>query len=396
MSSPSPYARNLAVLCAIRACFWMHFFAAVLVPFYTQWGGVSLSQVLVLNAWFMLWNFVLEVPTGSVADSFGRKTSLACGFVLAIAAALIYTSRRGFGNFLVAEIVFAAAYTLHSGADEALAYDSLTASGRERESKRILARMESCKLAGIIVAALTGGWIAQRWGLAAPMRVYLVPGAVGLALTSLLREPPMHAHASSHRSYISIIREGSRYFARHRILVLLTAEMAATNALAWAIIWLFQPLLQRAGLPLAAFGIVQAAGCVGQIALLARVDRLERWLGSKRRLLLVGSAATGLAFIIAGLAASPLLIVAAIVVAFSFGLSRLPIFSSYMNKYVPSAQRATVLSMASMVRTLSIVLINPIIGQLAEWSLSRSMVILGAGLIALPMCSRIEERHLVD
>ena len=37
--------------------------------FYTDWGGLKLSEVLFLNSWFMLWNYLLEVPTGTVADS---------------------------------------------------------------------------------------------------------------------------------------------------------------------------------------------------------------------------------------------------------------------------------------------------------------------------------------
>ena len=59
---------NIWKLQAIRLLFYMQFFSAVLVPFFTDWGGISLAQVLYLNAWFFLCNFLFEVPTGSVAD----------------------------------------------------------------------------------------------------------------------------------------------------------------------------------------------------------------------------------------------------------------------------------------------------------------------------------------
>ncbi|HLM43287.1 MAG TPA: hypothetical protein VK458_05440, partial [Myxococcaceae bacterium] len=77
-------------------------------------------------------------------------------------------------------------------------------------------------------------------------------------------------------------------------------------------------------------------------------------------------------------------------------LPRIPLFSAYINHHIPSEQRATVLSFVSMVRTFAIVLINPLIGVLAEWSLSWTMAILGLGLIAFAAGSRIEERHLVN
>ncbi|MGI5826705.1 MAG: hypothetical protein ACOX50_04820 [Patescibacteria group bacterium] len=38
------------------------FFSAVLVPFFTQWGKITLLQVQTLQSWFMFWFFVLEIP----------------------------------------------------------------------------------------------------------------------------------------------------------------------------------------------------------------------------------------------------------------------------------------------------------------------------------------------
>lgn len=62
------YRSNIWKLCVIRMLFWMFFFSAILVPFFTEWGKLTLSEIFILNAWFFFWNFVLEVPTGTVAD----------------------------------------------------------------------------------------------------------------------------------------------------------------------------------------------------------------------------------------------------------------------------------------------------------------------------------------
>jgi MFS family permease len=388
------FASNIPKLYLLRALFWMHFFAAVLVPFYTDWGGIPLSRVLFLNAWFMFWNFALEVPTGAVADRLGRKASVAAGFAVAAAAALVYTSRPGFGTFLLAEAVFAAAYTLLSGADEALAYDSLLAAGRETEAKKTLARMESFKLAGILAAVVAGSFIAARWGLRAPMRAYVFPAAAGFLLALTLREPPSHGAREGRPSYRAVITGGLAYFRGHGILLRLTAEMALTNALAWAIIWLYQPLLARAGLPIAWFGTVHAATVTGQILFLSGVERWEAGLGSKRAVLVWGGAAAGAAFAALAFLRSTPWVVAAIVMAFTFGLTRPPLFSAYLNRHIPSDKRATVLSVASMFRTLGIVVMNPLIGLSADRSLTGTMLWLGIALAGLSVFSRIEERDL--
>ncbi len=394
MSAQGRYAANIWKLKGIRLMFWMHFFAAVLIPFFTEWGGLKLSQVLFLNSWFMLWNFLLEVPTGTVADFLGRKASLMAGSAVAAAAALLYVSRPDFYTFLAGEVLFAVAFTLHSGADEALAYDSLKADGREEAAKRTLAAMEAFKLGGIVVAAIAGGFIAGRFGYDAPMRFYALPALAAFALACTLNEPPVRAAGAPRPGYLAILREGGRLFATSPVLRLLTAELAFTNALAWGLIWLFQPLLAAAGLPVAYYGFVHAAACGGQIIFLSNVEKAERMAGSKRSLLVAATVAAGGAFVLLGLTTSLAAVVVLIVAGFTFSLPRVPIFSAYMNIHIPSDKRATVLSLTSMCRTLAIVVVNPLIGLLADRSVAYTMIVLGAGLLAVGLFSRIEERHL--
>ena len=394
MSEKREYGANLWKLMGIRLFFWMHFFAAVLIPFYMDWGGLKLSQALFINSWFMLWNFLLEVPTGTVADFLGRKTSLMAGSVTAAIAALLYASKPDFHVFLAAEVVFSIAYTLHSGADEALAYDSLKSIGREGRAKRTLSAMESFKLGGIIAGAITGGFIAKYFGYVAPMRFYVLPALAAFALACTLREPPIRAEGAPRPKYGTILLEGGRYFVRNPALVLFTAELSLTNALAWGLIWLFQPLLAGAGFPVASYGVVQASACVGQILFLSNVERMEGLLGSKRALLAATTFVSGGAYFLLGVTGRPEVVAILIVAGLSFSLPRAPVFSAYMNRYIPSDKRATILSLTSMCRTLGIVAINPVIGLLADWSLPRTMMILGVGLMAVGFFSRIEERHL--
>ncbi len=388
---------NLWKLQAIRMLFYMQFFSAVLVPFFTDWGGISLAQVLFLNAWFFLCNFLFEVPTGTVADFLGRKVSLALGNLVGLVAALVYVSKPSFPVFMVAEAIFAIAYTLQSGADEALAYDSLKALGQAERAAPVIGRMESFKLGGIITGTLTGGFIASAYGLSAPMRAFVFPATLAFLVALTLREPPGWTRAQSTRtSYTRILVQGGRYFLGHKVVRLLAFELAITNALAWGIIWLFQPLLERSGMPLRFFGVVHALSCVGQILLLGNVGRVERWFGSTRRLLLGATFIAGASFLLLAATRWMPLVIVGIIVGFTFSLPRIPLFSAYINHHIPSEQRATVLSFVSMVRTFGIVVFNPFIGLLAEWSLSWTMAILGIGLIVLAAASRIEERHLVN
>ena len=393
MAAPN-YLSNIWKLKAIRMFFWMHFFSAVLIPFYTEWADLKLSQVLFINSWFMFWNFVLEVPTGTVADFLGRKISLALGSIIAVIAAAVYISKPDFYSFLAAEFIFAVAYTLQSGADEALAYDSLKVCNQEEQSKRILSGMESYKLTGIIIGTTIGGFIA-KFGYDAPMRYYMIPAFISFLIALSLKEPPFKENTTGRISYFTILKEGGSYFLKNKVLLLLTVELTLTNAFAWGIIWLFQPLLANAGLPVAYYGIVHAGACIGQIVLLSNVDDLESLIGSKRRLLLYATILTGCSFMLLAFTHYLPLVITGIILGFTFCV-RIPIFSSYMNKYIPSENRATILSLISMCRTISIVVVNPIIGLLADWSVQQTMLILGVSLLLFAVFTRIEEKHLIE
>lgn len=390
-------ANNIWKLYTVRLIFWTHFISSVLVPFFRDWGGISFTQIFFLNAWFMLWNFFLEVPTGAIADFWGRKASLFLGCVAGVVGVLVYTSTPSFGVFLIAEILLACSFTLMSGADEALLYDSLVAIDATERSKTAFARLASFQMGGIVIGALGGSIIATVLGsVRAPFVLQAVPMACGALVALTLCEPPRSAPAGGPLRYADILRDGVRYFARHRVLRVLTIDMVLVGCLTWLIIWLYQPVLEHAGVGLTWFGPVHAIMCVGQILVLNNVARLESLLGSNRRLLLLGAVLPGCALIVLGLTTLVPVVVLCIWITASFGLSRTALFSSYMNKHIPSAHRATVLSCISMQRTLAIAIVNPIAGALADWSIHSTLLILGAGALGLAAWSRIEESHLID
>lgn len=386
------FRRNIPLLYAIRVLFWAHFFGAVMVPFFTEWGGLKLSQVFYLNAWFMLCSFVLEVPTGVIADFFGRKISLALGGLVAAGGALLYASGPSWMRFALAEAALAVAFTLHSGADEALIYDSLKADDNEAAAVRVLARLEACKLIGINLGTLTGSWIAVTWGLTAPMRAYALPALVVFALSLFLREAPTGAVATTRKNYLRILKTGGRFFWSHAALRRLSLELAVTNALAWGIIWLYQPLLQQSGLALKWFGVIHATACVAQVVFLSQVERLTKLCGSRRRLLLASTLTAGIAMLLLAWVRWLPAVVPLILVAFAFSLPRVAIYSAQFNTLIPSAERATVLSFGSMIRTLAIVVFNPLTGLMADHSLALALAVLGGLLVVLPWLSRADDQ----
>ncbi|HEX9190339.1 MAG TPA: MFS transporter, partial [Vicinamibacteria bacterium] len=336
---------NLWKLAALRFLCFTHFMSAVIIPFFRDWGGLSYVQIFALQTWFMVMSFLMEVPTGTVADRFGRKVSVASGAFLLAAASLLYGSLPHLAVFVVAEAVFAVAVALISGADEALAYDSLLALGREGEASRVMARLEAAKLAGILVGALVGSVVAARLGVRWPMVLQAAPLAAGGLVALTLVEPPRtKKEPAEGGSFLRLLSGGLHHFREAPALRALALDQVACATVAWLVIWLYQLQLARVGVPLAAYGVVHAAMGLGQIALLSRVAAVERAVGGKARLARLTALVPALAML--GLAATTSVpaSLALIVAAATAGLTRPPLFSGPVNRLIPSERRATVLS----------------------------------------------------
>jgi MFS family permease len=375
---------NIPKLAALRVLCWMHLMSAVIIPFFREWGRLSFVQIFALQTWFMLMSFLMEVPTGAVADRFGRRVSVACGGFLLAAASALYGTFPHLAVFVVAEGVFAVALALISGADEALAYDSLLAGGREAEASRVMARLEAAKLGGILVGALVGAVVASRLGVRWPMLLQAVPMALSGLLALSLTEPPRGKKESAEGGgYLRLLSGGLHHFRSAPDLRALALDQVACATVAWLVIWLYQLQLARVGVPLAAFGVVHAAMGLGQIALLSRVASVERAVGGRSRLVRLTAFAPALAMLglaaTTGVAASVSLIVAAA----TAGFGRPPLFSGPVNRLIPSERRATVLSAVSAARTLAVAMVYPVVGLILDRSLVATLVFVGVlGLAA--------------
>lgn len=396
MTSAAAWRGNVRRMYLWRALTMLHFFAGALVPFFTEWGGLTLPQLFLLQGWFFLWIFLLEVPTGAVADKYGRKASLICANACLVTATAIYATGKGLPRFLLAEVIWAASAALASGADEAMVYDSLKAAGDDKDSKKALSRLASFDIGAIAVAAPIGSLMADRWGLRAPMAAMLVPFSIGLAAAFTLLEPPTGEAPEAKPGYREVLARGVRYFRGHKALRALAFDSVTVWMLSFMTVWLFQPRLKELGVGVAAYGFVTAAMTLSQIAILNLGERVERLFGGTRRYLVWSAVIPAFSFLLLPFARHPLAASGLFVLIAGFGLSRSVVISNYLNKHIDGPMRATVLSMVGMSRQLTGVVVLPLTGLLTKYSLPVTFVVLGVLILACVAASSVEESHLAD
>ncbi len=153
--------RNIRLFLLFRIFFNARFYYPVFTILFLDFG-LTLSQFAILNVVWAATIVLLEVPSGALADTVGRQKLLVfTGVLMVFEIGILCFAPRGnpdllFALFLINRVISGTAEASASGADEAIAYDSLKADGMAHEWGRVLEIQIRCQSAAYIAAMLIG------------------------------------------------------------------------------------------------------------------------------------------------------------------------------------------------------------------------------------------------
>lgn len=377
---------------------FFHLISGVLIPFFTIWGGLSLTQIMILQAWFSVGIVVFEIPTGTLADLIGRKRTILLGIIINVVGVLLYGLFQSFWIFMLAEIFWAFAHALYSGAKEALVYDTLADHKQEKQSKTAFRHFKSSHLLALMIAAPVGGLIGQYWGLNTAVLMMLIPMTTSAVVLLFVPEPKSHklAPGQTRKTFRQQMTSGWNFFRKHKILRVLTFDMVTLWSMAFMIVWFHQVVLTDLGVDIQYFGWFVSFSLASQLVILKFYPWIEKVFKSKKKALSFMGFMPGIGFLLLASFPSIPMVLASLVLISGFGLSRRVLFSSYVNKYIDSHQRATVNSFINIGIHGVAVFIKPILGYVADINIYSALLGLGIVSILISIFSRIEEEMLVD
>jgi predicted MFS family arabinose efflux permease len=385
-------ARDLQLFRVYRLLSTSYLFLPVLITFFLA-RGLDFTHIALLNSVYALTAIIFEVPTGALADRFGRCRAMMLGSLLMAIGCVVDFNGQGFWTFALGEGLLALGMTLTSGADSAYLYDLLLAHGREHEYRRHEGGATAAKLLGGAIALVAGGLVGRH----APAATYAATACVCAAASLVamaMREPPFERKDESnflvgigHAARKTAVDPALRFAVFFSLLIFTLLRMG---------LYLYPPYLNQAGLNTAWVGIVLALLSVVGAASAARIEPIRARLGEGRLvwgmpLLLAASyLALGRWFAIWGIG---FLVVQALV----NGLYS-PFSKELLNREIAdSGQRATVLSVESMARRLAFGAFAPVAGVLIDAHGLHAALYLcaGAGLIgfALLVASSVARRR---
>ena len=152
---------NIRMFVAFRIFFNSRFYYPVFTILFLDFG-LTVAQFAILNAVWAAVIVLAEVPSGAVADIIGRKRLLnfAAGVMIIEIGIISFMPRIDpglvFAVFLVNRVLSGLAEAAASGADEALAYDSLKKFGLADQWGQVLERLMRYQAVGFVVAMTAG------------------------------------------------------------------------------------------------------------------------------------------------------------------------------------------------------------------------------------------------
>jgi len=341
-------------------------FVPVVVLFWED-NGLDLFDVFLLQSLFAVAAVLLEVPTGMVADRFGKRASLLFGEAAIVAGFVLYGLGHSFGAFLLAEVVLALGAALISGADTSLLYDSLKELGREDEYTRISGRNSAIQQVGFAAATLLGGFLGT-WSLRATLWASMIGPALALVIALGFSEIQRPKRSTTLRGaatdYLTLLGASWRFITKHKLVRWQMALLATLAGSASWLFWLYQPYMEWAGTPLWAFGVVFMLFNLWAAGASRMAHRVNRHLSAN------GTIAT---LMILQLLPLPLLawfvgpwsIFFALAHQTTRGVAR-PIIHARILRYTYADKRATVLSMSTLSARLFFAATAPMVGFVSE------------------------------
>lgn len=368
--------------------FAMSFFFATYVPFLTE-KGMNLWQINAINASFMLFVVLAEMPTGGFADKFGRHRSLAVSCFLLSLSFMVYYFSHSFYIFILAEVIGAIGHTFASGAAEAWLVDSLIKRNELHLKDKTFRQELSSKSIGVIIGCLLGSMLggvnlSLPW-ICSAVFMFLA----GIFSLFFVKENYKEEMSENRRdsSLIKQINEAWHHGIKNKELLyvmgfgaIIAFSIQAIN-MEWTLVFKNSYNFSSLNLGFIFVAISLSTTLGGRFS-----KKLKSWIKDEKLALIIPQLITAIAIIVCSRVIGLYMVTAAFLLhEFGRGIFG-PLKQSYLNNFLQSEKRATLLSLESMFVKLGAFSGLIITGFLAEtysirWTWLMSGIFLAVGTI---------------
>jgi MFS family permease len=354
------------------------FFAPTWIIYLQQEHGLSLLQVTWITVAYSSTSLLLSLPIGIIADSYGRKRSIAVALFSVIVGSMLFIFASSLLFLLVANVMFSVSFAFMFGPILSLFYASLKQIGREGEYLRHRGWFSTVTFGSAAAGSVLGGLLG-----AVDLRLPFVAYAGLIMFTFIvlisLKETPFEPHPEtglriSYRQALATMLNAIKRNPNLRYIFLYSNMLPLSTVIMGNVF--MQPYAVSIGIPIAAMGIIAFGMHVVRMVGASCADKMVEIFGEWRWLslapVLVGVATLGTGLINAW----PGILVFTLV-GFSTITTR-PLIETLMLRNAPGTIRSTILSIDQTLFNLFVILVQPWLGYVGDrWELPAAYLGMG-------------------
>ncbi len=362
-------------------CFFKNFdISSSIWVLYMVFKGMSLWQIGIVEGIYHLTSFIFEVPTGAMADLLGRKKVILVGRICSAVSSILCLFGHNMLHFAVAFAISAIGQNLNSGSEEALVYDSMKQIGQENKYLKVNSRLNVIIEIAQGTATVIGGIIAE-YSFALCYIISVVVAIIALVPAVLFVEPDIKGDSSkdnvekskdiiSLKNKLNVFAIVKDHF-RISIEIIRCDSKLRKILLYYPMVFTFHTIVFFYGQEFfSSLGMNKIE--ISMIMLFASVVSLMGAITSEIFLSIFGDRAKYVASTLMGIGIIVMsrhnLIISVITFAIiNYANAVLyPIQSQAVNELIPSKQRATIISVNSMMFSIFMFVLFPICGFIAD------------------------------
>lgn len=170
---------------------------------YTDYAGIGIIESAAI-----LTGFLIEIPSGALADIIGRKKTIVLAFLSRAIGETIMGLATVFFHLPLAVIIISSGYSFLSGSQEAIIYDTLKEHHQEHTYSKVIANLKTVELIAKALASIIGGSLLYNISPGLPFIACSLAAVIGFAMSWKLQEPAIDSQKFNLKKYFNQSKQG--------------------------------------------------------------------------------------------------------------------------------------------------------------------------------------------
>ncbi len=345
----------------LKGIMWFMVSMPIIVLFFQE-HGLSLSKVMILQSVYSISVALFEIPSGYIADIFGRKKAIIISTILSFIGYVLFSFFSDYTVFIIAEILIGIGGSLMSGSDSAIIYDTLIENNDKKKYTKVEGKNYAIGNFSEAIAGILGGILAAS-SIYYPVYIQTIILSFSIPIAFSIIEPKINNSYTKKKDLKirNILKNTLFYDKKLKWLIIFSATMGVATL---SIAWFCQPFFKSINIPIIYFGLIWAILNLSVGITSYNSYRIEKNM-SPIKIMTIISILMPICFFFISVLNSIFSLLFILLIYLIRGIVT-PLLRNYINIEISSEKRATVLSIRSFFIRIAFASTAPLFAYFAE------------------------------